>query len=271
MTDRFLEQILAGLEKDLDPKTFELCAVDLIRKEYPATVPVLGGQDSGMDGAIADFEGEAFPIICTTQGDVGNNLRNSLDSYLTNNGPRRKVISVTSQSLTPRRQENLKKIAREKGFELVQIYERQAIAERLRENPRWCKELLNLTGDLPVLTKLPPHSRSEFSVIELIGRQEDLTWLQTSNGDVIVTGQPGSGKTALMTAFSEAENSFFLAGSNESEITAAFRELKPEIIILDDAHAYTDRMDFLLRLRRDRKSTRLNSSHTDISRMPSSA
>ena len=32
-----------------------------------------------------------------------------------------------------------------------------------------------------------------------------------------------------------------------------------------------ERIDFLQRNMRDRKSTRLNSSHTDISRMPSSA
>jgi hypothetical protein len=249
--DQMFQQILEGLQKELNPNVFELCAADLIREDFKTAVPVVGGNDGGMDGAIADFDGEPFPIVCTTQDDVIGNLTKSLDSYLKNGEQRRKVVLATSRSLTPLRQKNLRERARDKGFQLVQIYERQAIAERLLGNPRWCKELLNLMGNLPVLSKIAPHGRSEFSAAELTGREGDLEWLKKGTGHAIVTGQPGTGKTAVFMEFVKNENAYFLAGSNEAEITEAFRKLMPAMIVLDDAHTYLDKLDLLLRIRRE--------------------
>ena len=57
--------------------------------------------------------------------------------------------------------------------------------------------------------------------------------------------------------------------SNELEVS--FLELRSVNALQSglDMHPREDKVSFLLKL--DRKSTRLNSSHTDISRMPSSA
>jgi hypothetical protein len=52
-------------------------------------VPVRGGTDAGMDGAIADDAGPAFPLVCTTAKDVIGNLTRSLNSYLRDGGNRR--------------------------------------------------------------------------------------------------------------------------------------------------------------------------------------
>lgn len=249
--DQMFQQILEGLQKELNPSVFELCAADLIRADFKPTVPVVGGKDGGMDGAIADLDGEPFPIVCTTQEDVIGNLTKSLDSYLENGEQRRKVVLATSRSLTPLRQKNLRERARDKGFQLVQIYERQAIAERLLSSPRWCKELLNLTGNLPVLSKIAPHGRSEFTAAELTGRESDLDWLKSLTGHAIITGQPGTGKTAVLMEFVKNENTYFLAGSNEAEITETFRKLQPSMIVLDDAHTFPEKLDLLLRIRRE--------------------
>lgn len=69
--DPFYNQIINGLKGKLDPDLFEECVIELIRRHdgYFA-VPILGGQDGGMDGAVADGEGEPFPVITTTGTNV---------------------------------------------------------------------------------------------------------------------------------------------------------------------------------------------------------
>ena len=62
----------------------------------------------------------------------------------------------------------------------------------------------------------------------------------------------------------------FLLGRTLSEIIGAEVWLKFENLQFTAAYKERGALNKLLQLR-DRKSTRLNSSHTDISRMPSSA
>ncbi len=64
--DPFYQDIIQGLSGRLDPELFEQCASDLLRNIYPALVPIRGGSDAGMDGAISDAEGVAFPFVTTT-------------------------------------------------------------------------------------------------------------------------------------------------------------------------------------------------------------
>lgn len=61
--DPFYRDIVERLSGSLDPDLFERCAGDLLRDEWPRLVPVRGGTDAGMDGAIAEGEGPAFPFV----------------------------------------------------------------------------------------------------------------------------------------------------------------------------------------------------------------
>jgi len=72
--DPFYQDIIQGLKGRLAPELFEQCAADLLRNTYPGLVPISGGSDAGMDGAISDAEGVAFPLVATTQEDVIGNL-----------------------------------------------------------------------------------------------------------------------------------------------------------------------------------------------------
>ncbi len=68
--DPHYNAIIDALERnDLDPTVFERCAVDLLRPEYPGLVPIPGGDDEGMDGAIPD-EVAPLPLITTTSNRV---------------------------------------------------------------------------------------------------------------------------------------------------------------------------------------------------------
>lgn len=156
--DSHHEMILDGLGRRLDPRVFEECIVDLLGREMPV-VPVPGGNDGGMDGAVFDGEGPAYPLIVTTAQDVSRNLGRSLSSYVENGGKRRKAVLATSSKLTPQRRRNLEDKASEMGFELVQIIERRGLADLLYRSPRWCKALLGLTGEPSPFSPLPPSVR----------------------------------------------------------------------------------------------------------------
>ncbi|MFC1958352.1 hypothetical protein ACFLV6_00295 [Chloroflexota bacterium] len=127
--DPFYQDIITRLTGKLDPELFEQCAADLLRDTYPGLVPIRGGNDAGMDGAVADMAGVAFPLVSTTQEDVIGNLTQSLKSYVKDGGLRRKVILATSQSLTPKRRRNLESRASELGFELTNVHSQEAFAD----------------------------------------------------------------------------------------------------------------------------------------------
>ena len=250
MTDPFHRQILTALQDRIDPLAFQACMCDLLRDIFPGLVPITGGTDGGMDGAVADGQGEPFPLVCTISKDVIGNLTHNLDSYLKNGGQRRQVVLATSQSLTPQRQHRLRKRAQEKGFVLLQVYEQSGVADRLYYSPRWCKELLGLSGTPPALSTLP-RTRRPLIEIDLIGRDADVEWLKTTTGDRLITGQPGSGKTFLLHHLAREGWGLFLVGDDRAEIADALRQQRTEIIIVDDAHEDTGRLQCLRYLRRE--------------------
>jgi hypothetical protein len=190
--DPYYRQIVERLKGPLDPELFEQCAADLLRVIYPTLVPIRGGDDSGIDGAIADGKGEPFPLVSTTGKDVIGNLTRNLKSYLQDGGLRRKVVLATSQKLTPRRIRNLYRRANELGFTLVNVYTQEAMANLLYRSPEWCLALLNLTSAPPALSAVPLTERPLLTHT-LVGREADLFWLRQNSGDRLLVGQPGSG------------------------------------------------------------------------------
>jgi hypothetical protein len=247
--DAFYREIRDRLGQPLDRDVFEQCVGDLLRTEHPSLVPVRGGSDSGMDGAIADGEGPAFPLVCTTSSDVIGNLTESLESYLKDGGTRRKVVSATSQDLSPRRRQNLVKRAAALGFDLIQVYDRAGLADRLYGHPKWCLELLNLTGDAPVLS-IEPLSSRPLREQELIGRDPDRSWLRET-GDRLLVGHPGSGKTSLLYSLAREGWGLFLVGEDLAKVAPEIRSKRPDVVIVDDAHVDPDRLVRLVQLRRD--------------------
>jgi hypothetical protein len=256
LRDPFYQQIDQALDGPLDPQLFERCMGEILRSDYPWIVPVSGGTDSGMDGAIADGEGEPFPLVCTTAADVIRNLTRSLDSYLKRALPRRTVVLATSRRLTPRQRENLFKRARDKGFELQQIFEREGVADRLAGSPKWCKELLSLTWKPSALSTLPRTSRPLIE-IEPVGREQDLAWIVETSGDRVLSGEPGSGKTFLFHHLMRKRNwpGLFLADADVREIRSAWLEQRPRIIVVDDAHVEPDLLAKLVRLRQEMEAS----------------
>jgi hypothetical protein len=246
--DPFYRDIITALGERLDPELFERCAADLLRSIYPGLVPIRGGADAGMDGAIADGEGPAYPLVSTTSKRGLDNLRRSLQSYLAEGGERRAVVFATSRALSPKQRRNLGRAAAELGFTLLQIHEQAAFADLLYHSPEWCRELLNLTGQPPALSALPLTTRPCLGDT-VVGRGADLNWLSGGEGDALLVGQPGSGKTFIMRELVARGEGLFVVSDDPGRIAEALRAQSPGAVFVDDAHLQRDLLIRLVQLR----------------------
>lgn len=245
--DPLYRAILDSLNTHLDGDLFEACASDLLRVDFPTLVPIRGGNDSGMDGATADLG--PF-LVCTTHSRVIDNLTKSLKSYIKSDGCRREALLATSRPLTKKKRTNLENRARELGVHLLHIYDQAAFADRLYHNPHWCKELLGVTTRPSALSVIP---RTERPLIDqnLIGREDDLAWLQQATGDRLLIGQPGCGKTFLLRSLVLQGWGLFLVDTDKTAIADAIRSQKPKSIIVDDAHDNLQLLSELCQIRRE--------------------
>jgi hypothetical protein len=248
--DPFYNQIVSGLKGSLDEANFEACAVELIRADGFAIVPVKGGADGGMDGAVADGDSEAYPLVVTTSNRCVENLRKNLNQYVNTGGKNRKVIFATSQALSPKKQKTLREATAELGFTMVQIYEQAGIAARLYRDSAWCKELLHLTGEPSALSIIPLSNRP-IADYDLIGREKIYNWMTDTKGDKLIAGEPGSGKTALLSKFAQKNIALFVVDNDKTKIANAVRQQKPDYIIVDDAHVDPNFLKLLAHLRNE--------------------
>lgn len=83
----------------------------------------------------------------------------------------------------------------------------------------------------------------------LIGREDDLDWLRSTDGDLLLVGQPGSGKTFLTYNFAKQNEGLFLINNNPTHVAQSIRAQSPTAIIVDDAHIDTSRLNMLRQLR----------------------
>ncbi|MCG8458689.1 MAG: hypothetical protein MI919_20610, partial [Holophagales bacterium] len=256
MGDAYYRRIVRALEaRDFDPLALETCACELLRDEYPGLVPIPGGNDGGIDGAIADLDSasgaEPYPLVVTSEEDVVGNLTNGLKRYLALEGAARRAVVATSRALTPPRRRNLFAHAKKLGFILRQVYDQPALASRLYRSPSWTQQLLGVSGKPAALSALPPVETRPFVETELLGRAEDLEWLGSAVGDRVIVGQPGSGKSYLLHRAAREGHGLFLATRDEERIADAVRAEKPRAIFVDDSHLDPDILGRLRSLRRE--------------------
>lgn len=250
--DAHHDKIVNGLAGPLDPQEFERCMGDLLRKDFPGLVPVVGGSDSGFDARIPDGDGEPYPLACTTSeglAAIKSNILRSLSSARKCAWFRGKIALAVRARLTPGEQTSLFDLVASQGASLTQVFDRDAIADRLYDRPDWCSRLLRLPAIHRALSVLPEGARA-VRPAELVGRDDDLDWLRATGGDRLVHGQPGAGKTFLVEQLVAEGGVYFLRESSPELLASNLLELTPvKAVIVDDAHVHVDRLALLQRLR----------------------
>ena len=260
--NRLYNDIINRLEQPLDPALFERFAVEFLSSRGHDAALIPGGSDDGMDVGIADGESERYPGIVTRSSRVIDNMTNNLTRYKAEEGARRKYIIVTSDALTATRIKNLHKRARKLDFTLVQVYAQNEIAAYLQRDARWCGDLLGLVGYPSALSKEPPTERP-FLDRNLIAREGALDWLRAAEGDRLLVGEPGAGKTSLLYQLAKdvEQAAWFVRTKNELEIANAIRVIDPKILMLD--HPFNDR-EFIKQMMRLRNDPEINGDFSSI-------
>ena len=269
--DPLYREIEKMLSQRLDPVVFERCAVELLRPVYLGLVPVSGGDDAGMDGAISmPTGGPPVPLVCTTAVDVIGNLTKSLESYRKSGGKSQEAVLVTSQALTPRKRRNLERRAEEMDFQLRNVHDRNDLAGRLYCHSEWRRELLGITGDLPALSvyitgDLPAlsvyprlHNPRHGADRALVGRDEAASWVLSQRDDFVLVGQPGVGKRSLLRLLALEGRGLFVVTNDLARIAEGCRAERPEFLLLEDAHllakdshSHSDLLSAICRRRRE--------------------
>ncbi len=241
------QAILDALNGRLDPKAFEECATALLRQEWPTLVPVGGGRDDGFDGAVAGRTGEPFPLIVTTGARLVDNLSRNLDraSLRWNFAS---ALFATSRRITATIRHRLFEAARARGVKLRQTYHQDWFAQRLYREPEWCRRLLGVTGR-PAALSLFPVSWRPMLGDAVLGREREMSWLQEHEGDCLLVGEPGSGKTFLLRSLALQGDARFLVDQDRTQIANDLRSLRPAAVIVDDAHVRPDQIAELDQIR----------------------
>ncbi|MHB8107469.1 MAG: P-loop NTPase family protein [Candidatus Cryosericum sp.] len=253
MKDELHQKIIEGLSRALDGNLFEECAVDLLQPIYKTLVPIKGGRDDGRDGYFYDGAVGSGPLVCTTSEDVKGNVQHSLQEFLKKGHRGRFVIIATSRSLTGEKRNAVENAAKEEGFTTINVHDQSDFALRLYRNREWLKRLLNIVGNQQALS-INPISTRPFLSVSVRGREELMNWLDESiaSGDVVITGQPGSGKTFAMRSYATQRDGLFVVSDNMDEIVPEVRDKQPRFLIVDDAHG---QIALLKRLRQTREDT----------------
>ena len=242
--------ILDALNGKLDPDVFEACAVALLGREHPTLVPVRGGGDDGFDGAVANAEGEPFPLIATIGARPVRNLTHSLERAKQKGWDIAKALFATPRRITPATRSSLFKAARERDVTLVQTCDQDWFAQNLYQEPEWCKRLLGVTGRPSALSLFPLTQRPVLGDA-VLGREQEMRWLIEQKGDCLLTGEPGSGKTFLLRSLALQGHARFLVDGDRTQIANDLRTLRPPAVIVDDAHVNPEQITELMQIRSD--------------------
>ena len=249
MPETLYRAIRDAIANPLDGTVFEQCAVALLQGSYPSLRSVEGGNDAGMDGVGELPDDTPFFLVATVQEDARGNLDRNIQSHIDAGGERRTVVFATSRPITGRRWLELDEHIRDKfGVRLAAVHDRADFVDRLYRNAAWRLELLGVPGEARALSRLPATRRPTVE-IPLIGRDEEIERLEAIEGDLVVVGKPGIGKTFLLQKLVEQDWGLFDDGWDIDQLEDAIRDMQPERVVVDDAHLQGDRLTRLRQLR----------------------
>ena len=248
-----LERIEHALaDNDLDPVLFERCAQDLLVETYPGLSPVPGGPDWGRDADVHDGAGTPPRLMVTKSREysaIRSNMVGGLESLEQHSVSVDRVVIANPGRLSEIQRAKLREAAAEHGAHLEAAYDRGFFASRLRRDGEWRQRLLGLSGDPITVSRSPWRlAESPWSQLPLVGREDPLNQLVTGDGDVILFGKPGVGKTRLLAEVPDVV--FVDPDAAEDRLADDIRWIDPKVIVVDDVGQAARLARLVQRLRR---------------------
>lgn len=109
-------------------------------------------------------------------------------------------------------------------------------------------EVLDKAIQRPILSSIPLHYR-DLADVPLLSRENDIAKLRQTSSDLIISGQPGSGKTFLLYHMAKEWNAKFLVSRDEGYVLSSLRFSTPPVVIIDDAFDWLEILPKLIHLR----------------------
>ena len=153
--------------------------------------------------------------------------------------PCKQMVLATPASLSKNHREILVKYVRELGVHGMDFYDQSFFASKLRRDGYWRSRLLHLSGEPLSLSAIPMDlAENQWSNLELIGRDSEISRANGISRDLIITGPPGVGKTRFAAAVKDI--AFIDATSEKGTIADDMRYEKPSRVVIDDAGLNTE-------------------------------
>lgn len=213
---------------------FEECVCDLLRHVYPTLTPIKGGSDHGQDGFAGSIDNACPIVLISTVGDqVLRNIRKNLTSYNRNFGNTCRIVIATPRQIRASTRKKIVELIEGFGHQYLNIHDKYWIANLLYRDSSWTKRLLGLSGAPRTLSVVPRSTRTLLDTT-LVGRERVTAKLLTTNGDFLLYGQPGCGKTRILWEVTKSTRAYFVVGDNEADLAREIRDKKPSILLVDD-------------------------------------
>jgi hypothetical protein len=244
-----IEQALAT--QPIDHRLFERCAQDLLTEVYPRLSPISGGTDWGRDADI--HGGGALPIrlLATssrTLKGVRDNMAKGIASMKQHAVPLGRIVLANRAQISQLQRNRLIESAQKQGVTIDAIYDRGFFASRLRRDGDWRSRLLGLSAEPITLSRVPSDlAESPWAELPLLGRDREVEEISSAQGDLVVSGPSGVGKTRLLAAIPDA---YFVDQDAEfGRLADDLRWLQPQVLVVDDAGGVERLIRQLVRLR----------------------
>lgn len=241
--------------KPLKHQDFERFAQDSLSPLFPGLSPIPGGTDWGRDADISGTGGTVTPRVLVTSSrtlaGVRSNLNSGLNSMKKHGVAYDRVVLVNPAELSTTERNKLRESAGKKGatLDVADIFDLGWVSSRLRRDGFWRQKLLGLKSDpITVSRRAPEIAESPWAHLPLAGRADDVASLNAIDGDLILIGPPGVGKSRLAEELTGAI--FVDTAADPSQVTDDLRWLTPDVVIVDDAGRRQELVDRLRSLRR---------------------
>ena len=245
-----IERALQDETVRVQHEAFERCAISVLRSLYPNIESVSGGTDGGLDGRFV-HDSETIGILVTSsrtwKGSAAN-LRKNLKSASEHYPEIESIVFASLADFSMKRRQQLEAIARDSGFNLLQVFGRDWFVDRFYDHPDWRKLILGIPDDPSALSRHPFGWNPSSTDHKSIGRKTSLEQIISSEEDVVLVGLPGIGKTHVAACLPDA--AFLNSHAAGPGLVDDLVQFHPSFVVVDDAGRKGHKIE-LLRLIRE--------------------